>query len=73
MAYTIFGGTAPLVATYLIGQTGSNLAPAFYLIAISVLGLIGGMLLPETSKVALDKVTVQAPKAKPASLTGITT
>jgi MHS family proline/betaine transporter-like MFS transporter len=73
MAYTIFGGTAPLVATYLIGQTGSNLAPAFYFIAISVLGLIGGMLLPETSKVALDKVTVQASKAKPAPLTGITT
>jgi len=37
MAYTIFGGTAPLMATWLIGMTGTNLAPAYYLIAISLL------------------------------------
>lgn len=53
MAYTIFGGTAPLVATWLIGLTGSNLSPAFYLIVISVLALVGGMALPETSKISL--------------------
>jgi MHS family proline/betaine transporter-like MFS transporter len=65
MAYTIFGGTAPLMATYLIGQTGSNLAPAFYLIAISIMGLIGGMLLPETARISLDDagVPVSAPHA----------
>jgi MHS family proline/betaine transporter-like MFS transporter len=28
-----FGGTAPFIATYLISQTGSNIAPSFYLIA----------------------------------------
>ncbi|TWI50925.1 MHS family proline/betaine transporter-like MFS transporter [Pseudomonas duriflava] len=53
MAYTIFGGTAPLMATYLINETGSNLAPAYYLILISVMGLIGGIMLPETSKISL--------------------
>lgn len=53
MAYTIFGGTAPLMATWLIGMTGSNLAPAYYLMAISVLALAGGLALPETSKISL--------------------
>jgi MFS transporter, MHS family, proline/betaine transporter len=28
-----FGGTAPFIATFLISQTGSNIAPSFYLIA----------------------------------------
>ena len=56
MAYTIFGGTAPLMATWLIGLTGSNLAPAFYLIAIALLGLVGGLALRETSRVSLDEV-----------------
>jgi MHS family proline/betaine transporter-like MFS transporter len=53
MAYTIFGGTAPLMATWLIGMTGSNLAPAYYLMAISLLALAGGLALPETSKISL--------------------
>ena len=37
MAYTIFGGTAPLMATWLISTTGSNLSSAFYLIAVAAL------------------------------------
>jgi MHS family proline/betaine transporter-like MFS transporter len=53
LAYTIFGGTAPLVATWLITTSGNNMSPAVYLIAIAVMGLIGGMLLPETSRVSL--------------------
>jgi len=53
MAYTIFGGTAPLMATWLINQTGSNLSPAFYLIAVSIMALAGGMALPETSRISL--------------------
>ncbi|MDR9751692.1 MFS transporter [Pseudomonas sp. SZMC_28357] len=56
LAYTLFGGTAPLVATWLITTTGSNLSPAFYLIAVAVLALIGGMALPETSKISLHDV-----------------
>jgi MHS family proline/betaine transporter-like MFS transporter len=56
MAYTIFGGTAPLMATWLIGLTGSNLSPAFYLIVIAVLALAGGLALPETSRVSLHEV-----------------
>jgi MFS transporter, MHS family, proline/betaine transporter len=54
LAYTVFGGTAPLVATFLIEKTGNSMSPAFYLIAISVLALIGGLSLPETSRISLD-------------------
>ena len=53
VAYTLFGGTAPLVATWLIGQTGSSLAPAFYLVVIALVALVGGLALPETSRISL--------------------
>ena len=56
MAYTLFGGTAPLVATWLITTTGSNLSPAFYLIAVALLALVGGLALPETSRISLHEV-----------------
>ncbi|MGV8917595.1 MAG: MFS transporter [Pseudomonas sp.] len=59
LAYTIFGGTAPLVATWLITTTGSNLSPAFYLMVIAVLALVGGMALPETSKISLHEIGIE--------------
>lgn len=58
MAYTIFGGTAPFVATWLINTTGNNMAPAVYLIVIAIMGLVGGLSLPETSKIALGKAGI---------------
>lgn len=54
MAYTLFGGTAPFIATWLITATGNNMAPAVYLIAIAILALVGGLSLPETSKISLN-------------------
>ena len=36
----IFGGTAPLIATWLVATTGSQVAPSYYLIATSVLSLV---------------------------------
>ncbi|WP_263262534.1 MFS transporter [Pseudomonas sp. RIT-PI-S] len=54
LAYTLFGGTAPLMATWLIDLTGSNLAPAFYLVLIAVLALAGGLALPETYRISLE-------------------
>ncbi|WP_049870513.1 MFS transporter [Pseudomonas cremoricolorata] len=60
VAYTLFGGTAPLVATWLISQTGSSLAPAFYLVVIALLALVGGLALPETSRISLHDDTPHA-------------
>lgn len=53
VAYTLFGGTAPLMATWLIGLSGSSLAPAFYLVVIALVALVGGLALPETSRISL--------------------
>jgi len=36
----IFGGTAPLIATWLVATTGSQVAPSYYLIATAVLSLL---------------------------------
>ncbi|MBN3725598.1 MFS transporter [Burkholderia sp. Ac-20379] len=63
LAYTIFGGTAPLVATWLIATTGTNLSPAYYLIAIAILAIVGGLALRETSKHALEDVGGASPAA----------
>ena len=65
VAYTLFGGTAPLVATYLIGKTGSSLSPAFYLVAIAVLALAGGLGLRETAGTSLNELPEDG-MAKPA-------
>jgi MHS family proline/betaine transporter-like MFS transporter len=59
-AVTIFGGFATFTITALIAQTGSNLAPAFYIIFAAAVSGIGAMLFRD-----------QAPKAH-ITLTGAT-
>ncbi|MET3717370.1 MFS family permease [Pseudomonas sp. PvP001] len=61
IAYTLFGGTAPLVATWLIDHSGSSLAPAFYLVLIALLALLGGLSLPETSRISLHEEPGEKP------------
>jgi MHS family proline/betaine transporter-like MFS transporter len=39
-AVSIFGGLAPLVATWLIAQTGDPLSPSYYLIFTALLSLV---------------------------------
>ncbi|AXH95405.1 MFS transporter [Ornithinimicrobium avium] len=53
LSNALFGGTAPFVATWLIGVTGSVLAPAFYLSAAAVVSGIAVLVARETSKEAL--------------------
>lgn len=50
IAYAIFGGTAPYVATWLVDVTGSRLAPPFYIMAVAVLSFaVLATTLPETA------------------------
>lgn len=49
VAYAIFGGTAPLVATWLVAASGSNLAPAYYVMVIAGLSTLFVLKLPETA------------------------
>ncbi|KWO43460.1 MFS transporter [Burkholderia sp. MSMB1459WGS] len=54
LAVTIFGGTAQLIATWLVKTTGSKLAPAGYVAACVVLSLIAVAMLRETARESLD-------------------
>jgi MHS family proline/betaine transporter-like MFS transporter len=53
VAYMIFGGTAPLLATYLVSATGSDIAPGFYLVAVAVIVFFVTFALPETRGLSL--------------------
>ncbi|HEX6443885.1 MAG TPA: MFS transporter [Streptosporangiales bacterium] len=58
VAYACFGGTAPFVAQFLIGRTGTPIAPAFYLVLFGLVALVAVVKLPETSRVSIDRRTV---------------
>lgn len=49
-ANALFGGTAPFVATLLIKVTGSNIAPAWYLVAAAIVSIVVMAYARETSK-----------------------
>jgi len=44
----LLGGTAPMVATWLIGETQNPLAPAFYLMAAAAISLVVILRMPNT-------------------------
>ncbi len=50
LSYTVFGGTAPLVSTWLITLTGSLIAPGVYMVVLAViaLGVFVALKMPET-------------------------
>lgn len=50
---TLFGGVAPLVGTWLIATTGNPSSPAFFLILLGVMSLIGLLLSKETVRTDL--------------------
>lgn len=51
----LVGGTAPLVATWLIKSTGDLASPAYYLIALSLLTMAAGLSLERTQKARVAK------------------
>ncbi|SKB03936.1 MFS transporter [Aeromicrobium choanae] len=40
MAFALLGGTAPLVATWLIARTGDPISPAYYVVLFAAVGLV---------------------------------
>ena len=52
----LFGGTAPLVATYLVGVSGNPFAPAYYLIAAAVVTFAVAAMLEETARTPLREI-----------------
>lgn len=66
LAFTIFGGTAPLLATALIAWTGSNIAPAWYIVGVTVSALIVLIIfMPETSRRSMQHVENDAEAGAP--------
>jgi hypothetical protein len=45
----IFGGTAPLIATYLVARTADDFTPAYYVMAMAVVSFVALLGLPETA------------------------
>jgi len=43
VSVSVFGGLAPLVATWLISQTGDSLSPSYYLVFCGLLSLVALM------------------------------
>jgi MHS family proline/betaine transporter-like MFS transporter len=56
----IAGGTAPLIATALIRETGSKMAPAAYLMVACTISAVAVLFLSERSRRALDAVHLNA-------------
>lgn len=48
MAFTVFGGTAPLISTWLIAQTGVLVAPGIFMVLLAVIAFVILLKLPET-------------------------
>jgi MFS transporter, MHS family, proline/betaine transporter len=53
LANAVFGGTAPFVATLLISQTGSTIAPAWYLVAAALVSAAAVLMSRETARTPL--------------------
>lgn len=51
---SIFGGSTNYIVNKLIAVSGNKLAPAYYLVAFSIVGTVAAMLLPETRGKDLD-------------------
>ncbi|MEV1026243.1 glycine betaine/L-proline transporter ProP [Streptomyces sp. NPDC050264] len=49
ISVSLFGGTTPLVASFLVDATGNTLVPAFYLMVAGVIGLVSTFFLHETA------------------------
>ena len=50
----VFGGTAPLVAAWLIRETGDPLSPSYYLLAVSVISFLTALSIKDKAKLPLD-------------------
>lgn len=63
---SIFGGTAPAVNEWLVGRTGDNLVPAYYMMAACIIGAIALIKVPETTRCPMNGTEIPGtPEALP--------
>lgn len=53
VAYAVFGGTAPIIAIYLVNQLHADLGPAFYLMALGVVSFTAVLTMPDRTGMPL--------------------
>ncbi|MET9014892.1 MFS transporter [Streptomyces olivaceoviridis] len=71
LAYMLFGGTAPFVATLLVSQTGSVLAVAVYITIIAIISVFAVLQIRETKSISLlGDADVEQPARADASVAG---
>ncbi|WP_194473201.1 MFS transporter [Bradyrhizobium sp. CCBAU 51753] len=58
-AIAIFGGTAQPIVTWLIHLTGSALAPAWYMLVASAVGLCAMLMIPETAPLKIQNAALR--------------
>lgn len=56
MGLAIFGGTCPLIVTWLIEVTGNNIAPGFYMMLFSVIGLLASIVIHDKRGEVIEKI-----------------
>ena len=57
LSVSLFGGSTNYLINWLIATTGDRLAPAYYLVAFSLIGTVAALMLPETRGRDLDADT----------------
>jgi len=50
VSVSLFGGTTPLVAAWLVDRTGNLMMPAYYLMGASIIGIVSVLALRETAR-----------------------
>jgi MHS family proline/betaine transporter-like MFS transporter len=65
---SIFGGTAPAVNEWLVGRTGDNLVPAYYMMAACVIGAIAMIKVPETTRCPMNGTEIPGTENAPPQL-----
>ncbi|BBY81475.1 MFS transporter [Mycolicibacterium pulveris] len=61
----IFGGTAPALNDWMVGVTGNNLMPAFYMMLACVVGMVALLKCPETARCPLHGTEIPGTEDAP--------
>jgi MHS family proline/betaine transporter-like MFS transporter len=65
LSTSLFGGTAPVVNSWLIGATGNNIVPAYYMMASCVVGAIALYFVPETARASIRGRAIPGVETRP--------